>query len=87
MVEVHRQETVSEAEVRLGSLLDNRAEITSKVSARDHLVIIGILPYVTSPNLNRDANSVMSAHLHTGKLKVNPRTNRKRTVTKMQWLY
>ena len=38
MVEVHREERVSEAGVHLGSLLDNRAEITSKVRARDHLV-------------------------------------------------
>ena len=44
----YREERVSEAEVHLGSLLDNRAEITSKVSARDHLVIIGILPNVNS---------------------------------------
>ena len=39
MVEVHREERVSEAGVHLGSCLDNRAEITSKVSARGHLVI------------------------------------------------
>ena len=40
-----------------GSLLDNHAEITSKVSARDHLVIIGIFPNVISFKQNRGANS------------------------------
>ena len=38
----------------------------------NHLVIIGILPNFNSINLNRDANSVVDARLHTGRLKVNP---------------
>ena len=57
MVEARQEERVSEAEVHLGSLLDNHAEITSKASARDHLVIIGIFPNVISFKQNRDANS------------------------------
>ena len=44
MTEIVGEERVSEAEVYLGSWLDSRAEITSKVSARDHLVVFGILP-------------------------------------------
>ena len=44
------EKKVSEAEVHLGSLLDNRAESTSKVSARDHVVIIGIFPKVNFCN-------------------------------------
>ena len=43
-------------EVHLGSLLVNRADITSKVSARDHLVIMGIQPNVNSTKQNRDAH-------------------------------
>ena len=64
MVEVHREERVSEAWV-LGSLLDSRAGITWKVFARDHFVIIGILPNVNSIKLNRDANLVISVRFHT----------------------
>ena len=48
-------------EVHLGSLLVNRADITSKVSARDHLVIMGIQPNVNSTKQNRDAHLVKSA--------------------------
>ena len=54
-------------EVHLGSLLVNRADITSKVSARDHLVIMGIQPNVNSTKQNRDANFVKSARLCTGR--------------------
>ena len=57
MVEAYREGRVSVAEVQLGSLLDKRAEISSKVSARDHLVIIGILPNFNSFKQNRDAKS------------------------------
>ena len=35
-------------------------------------MIIGILPNVNSINLNLDANSVVDARLHTGRLNVNP---------------
>ena len=45
------------------------------------------LPNVNSVNLNRDVNSVISAHLHTGRLKVNPAKNRKGMVTKVRWLH
>ena len=48
-------------------------------------MIIGI-PNVNSINLNRDANSVISARLHTVRLKVSPAKNRKRMVTKVRWL-
>ena len=58
MVEVHREERVSDAGVHLGSCLDNRAEITSKVSARGHLVIFGILLSVNVIKQNQDVNSV-----------------------------
>ena len=72
----------------LGSSLDSRAEITSKVSARDHLVIIGILPNVKSTNLNRSVSSAISARLCTGKLKVKTaKKKRENMVTKVQWLY
>ena len=57
MVEAYREERVSVAEAHLGSLLDNRAEMTSKASARDHLVIIGISPNLNSVNLNRGVGS------------------------------
>ena len=46
----------------------------------------GKFPNVTSRNLILDAFSVTSARLHTGRLKVNPAKNRKRMVTKVQWL-
>ena len=86
MAEAYR-ERVSEVEVHLGSLLDNRAKITSKVSARDHLVIIDILPNVYFTHQNRDAHSVKSGRLRTGRLKINPAKNRRRMVTKVQWQY
>ena len=41
-------------------------------------MIIGILPNVNSVNLNRNANSGISARLHTGRLKVNQAKNRKK---------
>ena len=41
-------------------------------------MIIGILPNVNSINLNRVVNSVISARLHTGRLKANPAENRKK---------
>ena len=72
MVEVYREERVSEVGAHLGSLLDNRAEITSMIGARIHLVIIGILPNVNSTKQNWDANSGKSTRLRTGRLKVNP---------------
>ena len=50
-------------------------EYTSKVSAREHLVIICILPKVNSTKLNRDANSAKSVRLRTGKLKINQQKN------------
>ena len=78
IVEILREERVSEPEVHLGSWLDSRAEITSqKVSARDHLVIFGILPNVNSTNENRNANSMMNALLCTSKTKINPAKTRK----------
>ena len=55
MVEILREERASEAGVHLGSQLDNRAEITSKVSTRDHLVIFGILPYVNFTKKKRES--------------------------------
>ena len=39
---------------------------------------IGILPNVNSMSLNRAVNSVINAHLHTGRLKVNLSKNRKK---------
>ena len=46
-------------------------------------MIVGILPNVNSINLNRDVNSVISARLHTGRLKVRStqQKNEKRMVT------
>ena len=41
-------------------------------------MIVGILPNVNSVNLNRYANSVISARLNTGRLKVNPAKDRKK---------
>ena len=52
----------------------------------NHRVIIGILPNVISVNLNRDVNSVISAPLHTGRLRVNPAKNRKKDGDTVQWL-
>ena len=46
MVEILREKGLSEGPVHLGGYLDNRPEITSKVSAPRHLVIFGILPKV-----------------------------------------
>ena len=85
MAEAYREESLSEAEVHLGSLLHNCAEITSKVGVRDHLVTIGLLPNVNSIKQIRDANSVICARLRTGKLKIKPAKNRRRMVTKMKW--
>ena len=48
------------------------------VFAPNHFVIICILPNVNSFNLNGDVNSVISARLHTGRLKVNPAKNREK---------
>ena len=87
VVEVRRGKRTSEAGVHLGSSLDSRAKITWTVLAPIHFVIIGILPNVNSTNLNRVVNSVTSAHLHTGRLKVNPARIRRRMVTKVQWQY
>ena len=72
VVEVRRGKRTSEAGVHPGSSLDSRAEMTCKVFAPNHLVIIGILPIVNSIHLNRNVNSVISARLHKGRLKVNP---------------
>ena len=74
-VEVRREKGASEAEAILGSSLDSRAKISWKVFAPNHLVTFGILPKVNSVNLNRAVNSVISARLHTGRLKVNPAKN------------
>ena len=40
--------------------------------------MIGILPDVNSTDLIRYVNSMISARLHTGRLKVNPGKNRKK---------
>ena len=66
-VEVRRERGPSEAGVRLGRPIDSRAQISRKVSALNYLVTVGILPNVSSINLNRVANSVISARLHTGR--------------------
>ena len=56
-----------------------------KVSARDHLVMIGILSNVNSTKQNLDVNSGTSARLGTGRLNINPAKTKKRMVTKVQW--
>ena len=71
-VEVRRGKRTSEAGVHLGSLLDRRAEMTLKVSARDFLVITGIFPNVYPTRKNRDAISGISSRLCTGSLNINP---------------
>ena len=76
-----------ECGVHLGGSLDSCAKTTWKVFAPNHLVIIGILPKVNSTHQNRDVNSVIRAHLHTGRLKVNLAKKRKRMVTNVQWPY
>ena len=45
--------------------------------APNYLVTIGILPNVNFVNLNRVVNSVISARLHTDKLKANPAKKKK----------
>ena len=82
-----REVEVSVARVHLGSLLDSRAKITCKVFAPTHIVIIDILPNVKSFTLDRVVNSLTSARLRTGRLKINPAKNRRRMVTKVQWLF
>ena len=72
VVEVHQEERVSEAGVHLGRCLDNRPEITSKVSARGHLVIFGIFLSVNFIEQNQDVNSVINVLLRTGRLNISP---------------
>ena len=55
-----------------------------KGNCSNHIVTNGILPNVNSINLNRVVNSVISARLHTGRLRDNPAKSRRRVVTKVQ---
>ena len=52
-VEVCRGREVSEAKVTMGPLFDNRADIISKVTARERLVNIGIRPSANSVKMKR----------------------------------
>ena len=45
---------------RLGRLLENRAETSSRVSARNHRVIFGILPRIRIPRNHWNADSAKS---------------------------
>ena len=56
----HRKVLVSEVKVLLEEMAVKRAKISSEESERIRRVIIGILPYVKSTNLNREANSATS---------------------------
>ena len=60
-VEVRREKGVSEAGVRLGKPIDNRAKTSWKVLALNYLVTIGILPKVNQNSQNRAVNSAQSA--------------------------
>ena len=70
-----RKEKLSEAGVRLGRDLEDRAKTTSVGSVRNHCVILGILPYAKGTKQNRDAHSVNSALLCTERLAVSPTKN------------
>ena len=86
MVEAYREETSLRGRSPSGSLLDNRAKITSKVSAREHLVIIGILSSINFIKIESgfgDKCSFVHRHVEDQPSK----KKRRRMVIKMQWLF
>ena len=54
--------------------------------ALNYIVTVGILPKVILKIQNLVVKSAISAHLRTGRLKVNPTNDRKRVMTKVQVL-
>ena len=86
-VEVHRGKRTSVAGVYLGSSLDSGAKTFWRVFAPNHLLMIGILQNVNSISLNRVVNSVISARLHTGRLRDNRAKSRRKVMTKVHWLH
>ena len=76
-----RKDSLSEAGVRLGRGLEDRAKTASVGHSRTFGVILGILPSVRITEQNRDANSVKSALLCTERLTVSPTNDRTNTIT------
>ena len=76
-----RKDSLSEAGVRLGRDLEDRAKTTSVRHSRTFGVILGNLPCVRITEQNRDANSVKSTLLCTERLTVSPTKDRTNTMT------
>ena len=87
MVNNFREDRVSEAAVHLEVNLNDVSETFSKVSARNHRVISGILPNISTTKSSRVASSAINVLSCSSRLKVSPVKSRKSKVMKVLLLY
>ena len=80
-----RKEPLLGKAVHLERKVKERARIILKGIVRIRRVIIGMLPYVKSTKLNRNANSVTSVYSDILRLRESPVKRRRRVVKEDQW--